>query len=460
VKKYFSILIKESLQIVRDLPGLSILFLMPALMLIIITLTQEKVMIGMDSGMKIILVNADSSALGNSIEKELKTNINFKYWVFASEKEAEKSVFSGKYQLMIVVPQGATEKLLELARQHACDTGKIKSSEIEKLAGIILLYDPAVMKIYKDILVSSLHMIIESTAIKIYVENYTETLKVNISRQLEEYKKKLITTDFEKEMPDFPGKQLVIRHINSGLEKEVRESVQINLPGNYSGTEELVSIEEKVAGNKANILKHDIVRNNVPAFILFAMFFIVIPLAGSILSEKQQGTKDRLMTLPVTRFTLFSGKITIYLVVCILQFFVMIFIGKYIFPLISQLPSLSLDVNVWALMAIVIASALAAIGFGLVIGTVCSTYGQAAPLGSVLVVILAILGGIFVPAYMMPEMIRKISIISPLRWGTDAFFSIFARGAGINAVLPQFLSLIIFFWISLVFSIKAFNKHK
>jgi ABC-type multidrug transport system permease subunit len=77
----------------------------------------------------------------------------------------------------------------------------------------------------------------------------------------------------------------------------------------------------------------------------------------------------------------------------------------------------------------------------------------------VLVVILAILGGIFVPDYMMPDLISKISFISPLRWGTDAFFSIFARKAGLDMVLPQFLSLIVFFVISLILSVKAIRKH-
>src|SRR4030043_1438119 len=108
MKKYLSIINKEYLQLVRDLPGLAILFLMPALMLIVITLTQERVLIGRESGMKIIVINADSSALGNSIEKELKTNINFNYASYASEKEAEKAVFSGKFQLMIVIPEGST----------------------------------------------------------------------------------------------------------------------------------------------------------------------------------------------------------------------------------------------------------------------------------------------------------------------------------------------------------------
>jgi len=150
----------------------------------------------------------------------------------------------------------------------------------------------------------------------------------------------------------------------------------------------------------------------------------------------------------------------VYLAVCILQFILMIAIGRYFLPLVSNLPALSLDVNIVALIAITIASSLAAIGFGLLIGTVTSTYGQAAPLGSVLVVILAILGGIFVPSYMMPGVIRQISIISPLHWGTDAFFSIFARGAGIEIVWPQLFSLLIFFGISLTIAVIVFTKRK
>jgi ABC-2 type transport system permease protein len=189
------------------------------------------------------------------------------------------------------------------------------------------------------------------------------------------------------------------------------------------------------------------------------MFFIVIPLAGSILNEKQQGTKDRIMTLPVTWLTLFSGKITVYLVICILQFLMMIFIGRYILPLICSLPPLSLDVNIFALMVITIASGLAAIGFGLIIGTFSSTYLQAAPIGSVLVVILAAMGGIFVPNYMMPDLISKISMISPLRWGTDAFYSIFTRNAGVEMVLKQFISLLAFFITTLILSFSAIRRR-
>jgi ABC-2 type transport system permease protein len=65
-----------------------------------------------------------------------------------------------------------------------------------------------------------------------------------------------------------------------------------------------------------------------------------------------------------------------------------------------------------------------------------------------------------VPNYMMPDAIRTISIISPLHWGTDAFFSIFARDAGISTVWPQLLSLLGFFGGSLIVVVYVFTKRK
>lgn len=429
MRKYYYILVKEFLQIIRDLPGLGLLFLMPAVMLMVITLTQEKVMIGLDSDTNIILVNSDLSALGNSIELELQKNPSINLNLFDSAGEAEKEVFKGDYQILVIVPDSATDKLEMLAWHHASDTGRISASEMQKISGIRLLYDPAMMKIYKDIMSTSLHIIIESIAAEIYMETFKEALQNNISSQFDLFLNDFIPTDFELVFPDFPGR------------------------------EELVSIEEDIAGSQEYLLEYSIVNNNVPAFILFAMFFIVIPLAGSILNEKQQGTKDRIMTLPVTWLTLFSGKITVYLVICILQFLMMIFIGRYILPLICSLPPLSLDVNIFALMVITIASGLAAVGFGLIIGTFSSTYLQAAPIGSVLVVILAAMGGIFVPNYMMPDLISKISMISPLRWGADAFYSIFTRNAGVEMVLKQFISLLAFFITTLILSFSAIRRR-
>ena len=396
--KYLAIVRKEYLQVVRDLPGLGLLFLMPALMLILITLTQEKVMTGIDSSSKVILVNQDQSTLGNSIEETLIEESKIDLELSESISEAEKLVYEGKYRVLIVIPEGATTTLVNMAWDQAWEIAGPDSSAIHKLTGVRLLYDPAMMKLYKDIIGYSLERIIEAAAIDLYLDAMQEALETDISNQFDQ---------------------------------------------------NLVSIEEGIAGGSEFLLEYNIVNNNVPAFILFAMFFIVIPLAGSLLHEKQQGTKDRIMTLPVSWITMLLGKITVYLGVCLLQFCLMVSIGVYLIPKICALPALSLDVHLGALFLITLASGLAAVGFGLLIGSLSSTFMQAAPIGSVLVVILAILGGIFVPNYMMPELVSKISFISPMRWGSDAYFNIFARDAGFGMVLHHFFLLLAFFIASL-----------
>lgn len=407
MEKYFAIVKKEYLQVVRDLPGLGLLFVMPALMLILITLTQEKVMTGIDSSSKVLLVNQDQSTLGNSIEEELNRESKIDLELSESLSEAEKLVYEGKYRVLLVIPEGSTEELEDLAWDQAYDVAEIDSAAISKLTGIRLLYDPAMMKLYKDIMGYSLERIIESAAIELYLDAMQEALETNISNQFDQ---------------------------------------------------NLVSIEEGIAGGSEFLLEYNIVNNNVPAFILFAMFFIVIPLAGSILHEKQQGTRDRIMTLPVNWITMLLGKITVYLGVCLLQFCLMVAIGRYLIPQICELPPLSLDVHLGALMIITIASGLAAVGFGLLIGSLSSTFMQAAPIGSVMVVILAILGGIFVPNYMMPDLISKISFISPMRWGSDAYFNIFARDAGFGMVLHHFFLLLSFFIATLGISYYSIRK--
>ncbi len=139
------------------------------------------------------------------------------------------------------------------------------------------------------------------------------------------------------------------------------------------------------------------------------MFFIVIPLAGSIINDKNHGTYNRLRTLPVTYLEIISSKIAVFLIVCILQFIFLMFVGIYIMPRLGEISAINLDVNFPALFIALIASSLAAIGFGIIVGTFASTHSQAATFGSVMVVILALIGGIFVPANLLPETLQKIS---------------------------------------------------
>jgi len=55
-----------------------------------------------------------------------------------------------------------------------------------------------------------------------------------------------------------------------------------------SGMKNMPPVTEVYATKEHASIKPSIIQNNVPGFILFAMFFIVIPLSGSMVTERMK----------------------------------------------------------------------------------------------------------------------------------------------------------------------------
>jgi ABC-2 type transport system permease protein len=458
LKKFLAIVKKDILLMIRDWPGLAILFIMPAVLLVIITFTQESAIPTKKSGMKIAIVNSDSAVFGDNIVKDLTSLGYFNFINFNSVDEARNAVLYGKCQIAVIIPDSATEKLFTLLNKSPEDSSRTVITSADKLAGVVFLYDPAVQKIFNDAVIMPVSTLIQLTAVKILMIKYTKEINETVQQHSSDFAARLAKKDFFTGIPDFAYKSEVIRRFHNELTIRTKEGSEIQLPFSPSFNSEIVKIEEEPARIKKLGFIPSPLQNNIPAFTLFAMFFIVIPLAGSIINEKNHGTFSRMRTLPVSFFNILSAKITVFLVVCILQFIFLMFIGKYIMPLLGEQSSLDLRVDYPALLTALLTSSLAAIGFGILVGALASTHGQAATFGSVMVVILALLGGIFVSVQMLPEVIKKISIISPLRWGTDAFIGVFARYEGIRGIWIQVCLLTGFFIFSLLMSVNIFKK--
>jgi ABC-2 type transport system permease protein len=108
---------------------------------------------------------------------------------------------------------------------------------------------------------------------------------------------------------------------------------------------------------------------------------------------------------------------------------------------------------------VVVSAALAAAGYGVMLGTICRTYEQASMFGPVSVVVAAALGGIMVPVYVMPELMQKISNYSPLAWGLNALIDIFVRQGDMGSVLPEILYLLSFFIGTILIAWSVFIRR-
>jgi len=139
--------------------------------------------------------------------------------------------------------------------------------------------------------------------------------------------------------------------------------------------------------------------------------------------------------------------------VCICQFLLVAAIGFFLFPYFG-LPAFTVGQSWAAIVAVVFCSSLAACGYGIFLGMLCSSYEQASALGSTTVVLAAAIGGVMVPVYAMPPLMQKLSIISPLNWGLIAFHDLLVRGYSFTAVRGELGCLILFFLFTLFFAWK------
>lgn len=191
------------------------------------------------------------------------------------------------------------------------------------------------------------------------------------------------------------------------------------------------------------------VQHNVPAWLLFAMFFIAVPLSTTLIHERQQGTLMRLQSMGVSAAQVLTGKVLPYLLVNLMQVVLLFLIGLYLIPLMGG-DKLTLGDAPAGLVLVSVAASLAAVCYALFIARITSTVEQATIVAAVFNIIMAAIGGVMVPRFLMPETMRQLGDFSPMAWGLEGFLDILLRHGTITDVLPETGALLGFAVLMLV----------
>jgi ABC-2 type transport system permease protein len=201
--------------------------------------------------------------------------------------------------------------------------------------------------------------------------------------------------------------------------------------------------ESSLTGNDDSEPHLSSVQHNVPAWAIFGMFFIVIPLSGHIIREREDGSALRVRLIPGAELGVAWGRILFNTLICCLQFSVMCAIGLWMLPLLG-LPALSMGEHPAYLIPVVLAIALASTAYGYLLGTVFHTSTQALPFAAISVVILSALGGIWVPVEVLPPILKAVANISPMHWALQGVQSVMIRNGSGQAILLPVAILLLF----------------
>lgn len=201
---------------------------------------------------------------------------------------------------------------------------------------------------------------------------------------------------------------------------------------------------EYLYGEGENGVRPSSVQQNVPAWLVFGIFFVVIPLSNTMIRERQSGMEQRLRTTPAGPVAILAGKLLPYFVVNQLQSVAMLAVGVFVVPALGG-EALSLNgVPLAALAVMAIAVSLAALGYALLVASASETTEQAGMLGGGGNIILAAIGGIMVPEFIMPARLQAVADVSPMAWGLDGFLTAFLQHGGIAAIAPHAAALAAF----------------
>lgn len=423
MKKLFVSIYKEGLLLLRDIEGVVLLFFMPVILVVIIALLQHRTFQSvMENKIPVVIIDSDNDTLGYSFRIGIKNSSMFEVTEIISNnaeiiERVRKDVAEGKYLIGIHIPENSTQTLRNrisgLIQKQLSSSFLMVPSSPGKQTVIKIFFDPVTKSSFRDLAKSKLSEFASQTETQIIYRSYTNVIDL-LTNQKTNY--------------SYPKEPII------------------------SFDEDTVS--EYTAGILPNAVQH-----NVPAWTLFGMFLICIPIAGNIIKERSEGCLARLKTMPVSYLCVISGKSFVFITICLIQAALIVLVGIFLMPVFG-LPKLVIQGNWGALFFISLASAFAASGFGLAIGTIATTHVQASTFGSVSTVILAAIGGVWIPVIVMPDVMRKISEFSPMNWGIQAYYDVFLRNAGIVEIFPSALKLFVFYAICTFISLSFYNYQK
>ncbi|WP_432821981.1 ABC transporter permease [Trichloromonas sp.] len=439
--QFFATLHKELLLLLRDRGGLALLFLMPMVLVLVVSLVQNNILKATGEGsLQVLLVDNDGGEFGRRITETLRATgavqlIDSRNGTAFTLAEARELVTDGKYQFCLVIPEGTSEAVrrgaLAMARDAfgAKEAFSVSPGTASEAVELGIYFDPAVQGVFRSVLSNALQRVV-------------------LALEIEEKARRLAEV-FPEEIESRLGQGLGLRPLPGTGGPQVSFNWQ---------DEPLLAVKERIAAGE-EVVFPDAVQQNVPAWTLFGMFFIVVPLSGSLIRERQEGTLQRLLTLPISALTLLGGKLAAYVLIALIQAVLMLLVGKLVLPLFGT-PVLSLGDDFTALCLLILACALAATGFGILIGNLVRSYEQSTMFGSVAVVVAAALGGIMVPAYVMPKAMQAVSAWSPLAWGLNGFHELFVRHGTLREIWPNLISLLAFFAVCLAISWGLFSRRQ
>ena len=422
--KLWATIIKDVKILTRDKVGLTLMFVMPILLTLVITSLQVGTFeLVNDNKIPLLICNKDTGAASKQLIEVLNKAGRFNLQTTTTNLDTKQVGIKMNEQnalVAIVIPVNFSERIKAKANDVSAkalnDFGVKEKSNQQlntNLYAITFYYHPILQSSYRQSIQGGLRAALQAVESK----QVLQTLYFSLN---------------EKPLPKSLEDEIVTNQIN---------------------------IDEVPVSKDGSSVIPNATQHNIPAWTIFAMFFIVTSLGSNLVKEKLSGSFVRLKTLPTNYIIALLSKQITYLGVCLTQVIVIFSLGFWLFPLIG-LPALNIPHSLIALVIVSIVCAWCAVSYAQCVGVFAQTQEQANGFGAVSIVLLAAIGGILVPSFAMPHSFQFLLNISPMHWCLQSYYNIFLEGAPLSAVLKNIIpTLLISIFLQIISLWQLKNKN-
>jgi len=239
------------------------------------------------------------------------------------------------------------------------------------------------------------------------------------------------------------------------MPEEFIQEIHQDIEGQFSSDNESTDREDSYLDSRAVSVKEDKPWGLIQAFAGTTVMMLLFSLAGmgaTLIRERDSGTLKRILFSPLKPWHIMMGKfgsgfIFAMIQMTILVLFVWLAFGLEVFR------------NFSGLSLMVISTALAVSGFGILIAALAKSQKQVESLTLIIILVMSALGGSMMPLFLFPEFLKTVAHFTLNYWAIDGFYDVLGRDVSIWDLMSNVSILVSFALISSLIAIFVFTRR-
>ncbi len=180
------------------------------------------------------------------------------------------------------------------------------------------------------------------------------------------------------------------------------------------------------------------------------ILFMAIDAGIGVLLQRQRGLWKRFRAAPLSRTMLLGSRAISTTIISMIILLTMFAFARVVF-------GVRIEGSMAGFLSVCLAFSLMTATFGLLIAALGTTPEATRGLAIFVTLIMVMLGGAWVPSFIFPQWLRKVTVAVPTRWAIDGLDAMVWRGQGFNDAVAPVLVLL---FSALVFGVLAVTRFK